>query len=274
MGLGGERTTGGPAWCVPSRRCDSCKRASAALFCRADSAFLCLVCDEEIHGANKLASRHERVCLCEVCEQAPASVTCRADAAALCSACDADIHSANPLASRHDRLPVVPFLCPSSNTGAGSVLKSSDVLHGGVPTLSLPLPPLPEDTDVLGIPDVGEKVKGKTVDAFFNDPCFDFDFGNSDGLNGSGTEGLVPVHAKPEPEPVDVLPEKCLDMDLGGPSKFASFSFPIQSFTQTVYKYISQNKSLIDLVSNSVNACYSRLMFDCFRCHPPRKISE
>ncbi|KAJ1430163.1 CCT domain [Sesbania bispinosa] len=94
---------------MASKLCDSCKSATATLFCRPDSAFLCLPCDAKIHAANKLASRHPRVSLCEVCEQAPAHVTCKADAAALCLSCDHDIHSANPLARRHERVPVTPF---------------------------------------------------------------------------------------------------------------------------------------------------------------------
>lgn len=32
----------------------------AAVHCAADSAFLCLVCDDKVHGANFLASRHRR----------------------------------------------------------------------------------------------------------------------------------------------------------------------------------------------------------------------
>lgn len=94
---------------MASKLCDSCKSATATLFCRADSAFLCPNCDSKIHAANKLASRHARVFLCEVCEQAPAHVTCKADAAALCVTCDRDIHSANPLARRHERVPLAPF---------------------------------------------------------------------------------------------------------------------------------------------------------------------
>ncbi|KAF5748097.1 CONSTANS-like 3 protein [Tripterygium wilfordii] len=43
-----------------SKLCDSCESAPATLFCRADSAFLCLNCDSRIHAANKLASRHAR----------------------------------------------------------------------------------------------------------------------------------------------------------------------------------------------------------------------
>lgn len=91
------------------RSCDACQTSTALVFCRADAAYLCMACDLKVHGANKLASRHERVWMCEVCEQAPAVVTCKADAASLCFSCDADIHSANPLANRHERVPVLPF---------------------------------------------------------------------------------------------------------------------------------------------------------------------
>ncbi|KAH6757664.1 hypothetical protein C2S52_023345 [Perilla frutescens var. hirtella] len=105
---------GAETWSVTAKVCDSCRAASATVFCRADSAFLCVACDAKIHAANKLASRHGRVWVCEVCEQAPASFTCKADAAALCAACDRDIHSANPLARRHDRVPVVPFFDSAS----------------------------------------------------------------------------------------------------------------------------------------------------------------
>ncbi|XP_072963987.1 zinc finger protein CONSTANS-LIKE 4-like [Typha angustifolia] len=105
-----SETIRGKYWGLDGRRCDSCRSAPARLFCRADAAYLCGTCDARVHGANKLASRHDRVPLCEVCEQAPAAVTCKADAAALCTTCDADIHAANPLARRHERLPISPVL--------------------------------------------------------------------------------------------------------------------------------------------------------------------
>ncbi|KAH6805041.1 CONSTANS-like 3 [Perilla frutescens var. frutescens] len=99
----------GESWSLTVKPCDSCKTAVATVFCRADSAFLCVACDGKVHAANKLSSCHARVWVCEVYEQAPAAVTCKADAAVLCSACDADIHSANPLARRHECFPVVHF---------------------------------------------------------------------------------------------------------------------------------------------------------------------
>ncbi|KAJ1382514.1 CCT domain [Sesbania bispinosa] len=64
---------------MASKLCDYCKSATATLYCRPDSAFLCGACDS------------------------------KADAASLCLACDQDIHSANPLASRHERFPVTPI---------------------------------------------------------------------------------------------------------------------------------------------------------------------
>ncbi|KAH9301211.1 hypothetical protein KI387_012794 [Taxus chinensis] len=125
--------------------CDVCQVSSSALFCRAHTTHLCMVCDVKIHGGNPNNNNnrgmssslcHERVWLCEVCEQAPASVTCKADAAALCVACDSDIHSANPLASRHERVPVTPFYeCPNNmqvnNTSANNKysLDCNDVLN-------------------------------------------------------------------------------------------------------------------------------------------------
>ncbi|XP_021723810.1 zinc finger protein CONSTANS-LIKE 4-like [Chenopodium quinoa] len=122
---------------MAAKLCDSCKSASATVFCRADTAYLCISCDAKVHAANKLASRHARVWVCEVCEHAPATVTCKADAAHICATCDRDIHSANPLARRHDRVPLSPFYDPlsppppgeqnSSSTAAAAAAKSAAI---------------------------------------------------------------------------------------------------------------------------------------------------
>ncbi|KAG6493500.1 zinc finger protein HD1-like [Zingiber officinale] len=105
---------GGPA----AKFCDFCGASPAVLHCSADAAFLCGACDGRVHGANGLASRHERTRLCEVCERAPAAVACKADAAALCVSCDVDIHSANPLARRHHRVPLPTFVGPPAAANA------------------------------------------------------------------------------------------------------------------------------------------------------------
>lgn len=41
-------------------RCDNCEVSVATVFCQADAANLCRNCDEKLHTANKLASRHIR----------------------------------------------------------------------------------------------------------------------------------------------------------------------------------------------------------------------
>ncbi|XP_008440796.1 B-box zinc finger protein 19-like isoform X2 [Cucumis melo] len=73
--------------------CDSCESAAATLFCAADEAALCAVCDTKVHMCNKLASRHVRVGLanpsevprCDICENAP-------DGSSLCLQCDVIVH--------------------------------------------------------------------------------------------------------------------------------------------------------------------------------------
>ncbi|KAL3698270.1 hypothetical protein R1sor_012346 [Riccia sorocarpa] len=44
-----------------ARPCDVCGRDRARWYCAADEAYLCEPCDSSVHGANALASRHERV---------------------------------------------------------------------------------------------------------------------------------------------------------------------------------------------------------------------
>ena len=57
-------------------QCDVCEKAPATLICCADEAALCAKCDIEVHAANKLASKHQRLFLdslstkfppCDIC---------------------------------------------------------------------------------------------------------------------------------------------------------------------------------------------------------------
>lgn len=230
-------------WSVAAKPCDSCKSAASAVFCRPDSAFLCLACDSKIHCANKLASRHERVWICEVCEQAPAAVTCKADAAALCVTCDADIHSANPLARRHERVPVEPFLDSAdsivkssalgflSSNDAGSDDTGGACRHDEVEAASWILPnpnfssKLMEGTDV--------KTSGEI---FFSemDSFLDFEYPNP-VHHSSATDSVVPVQTKPfaPPSVINQSSENCFDIDFCR-SKLSSFNYPAQSLSQSV----------------------------------------
>lgn len=62
-------------------QCNVCETAEANVLCCADEAALCWGCDEKVHAANKLASKHQRVPLttssphfpkCDIC-QVPSS---------------------------------------------------------------------------------------------------------------------------------------------------------------------------------------------------------
>ncbi|XWS28064.1 hypothetical protein CRYUN_Cryun25bG0033900 [Craigia yunnanensis] len=230
--------TGG--WGMAAKTCDTCKSAAAAIFCRTDSAFMCLNCDSRIHsGNNKLvSSRHERVWMCEVCEQAPAAVTCKADAAALCVTCDADIHSANTLARRHERVPVEPFF-----DSADSIVKSSPFSFL-VPTDHNGTNCQQEDVEsgswLLPNPNHSSKLtmetnEVKTGDMFFSemDPFIDFDYQNSFQQHHNATmDSVVPVQTKPATIPV-INNENCFDIDFCR-SKLPIFSYQAQSLSHSV----------------------------------------
>lgn len=231
---------------MASKLCDSCKSATATLFCRADTAFLCVNCDSKVHAANKLASRHARVWVCEVCEQAPAHVTCKADAAALCVTCDRDIHSANPLASRHERVPVTPFYesvnsVPVKPNGVVNFLGDryfseveggDDVSREEAEAASWLLPN-PNQKAVDG-PDVNSG--GQYVFSEM-DPYLDLDCGPVDPKieaqeqNSSGTDGVVPVQSKSVHAPM--VNDHCFDLDFSGPKHFA-YGYASQCLSHSV----------------------------------------
>uniref|UniRef100_A0ACD5XFV6 Uncharacterized protein n=1 Tax=Avena sativa TaxID=4498 RepID=A0ACD5XFV6_AVESA len=71
--------------------CDYCSGANAVVYCRADSARLCLPCDRLVHAANAVCSRHARAPLCAACRATGAVFRHGgggAGAVFLCSNCD------------------------------------------------------------------------------------------------------------------------------------------------------------------------------------------
>ncbi|KAL8030620.1 hypothetical protein ABFX02_14G297200 [Erythranthe guttata] len=92
--------------------CDVCENAAATVVCCADEAALCAECDVQVHGANKLARKHQRLLLeclsdklppCDICQKKVAFVFCVEDRALFCKDCDKLIHSANSLTAKHQR---------------------------------------------------------------------------------------------------------------------------------------------------------------------------
>ncbi|XP_011086854.2 LOW QUALITY PROTEIN: zinc finger protein CONSTANS-LIKE 14 [Sesamum indicum] len=95
--------------------CDFCGERPAILYCRADSAKLCLSCDQHVHSANALAKKHLRSQICDNCAAEPASIRCATDGLVLCQECDWDAHGSCAVSSAHDRSPVEGFSgCPSA----------------------------------------------------------------------------------------------------------------------------------------------------------------
>lgn len=95
--------------------CDFCGEQSAVLYCRADSAKLCLFCDQHVHSANLLSRKHVRSQICDNCGSEPVSVQCATDNLVLCHQCDLDAHGSCSVSASHNRSQIVGFSgCPSA----------------------------------------------------------------------------------------------------------------------------------------------------------------
>lgn len=99
-----------------SRPCDFCNQQIAVLYCRADTAKLCLFCDQLVHSANALSKKHLRSQICDNCGSEPVSIRCATDNLVLCQDCDWDAHGSCAVCGAHDRNPVEGFSgCPSAS---------------------------------------------------------------------------------------------------------------------------------------------------------------
>lgn len=133
------------------------------MLCCADEAALCVACDEEVHAANKLAGKHQRVPLlsdapaaaaaapkCDICQEASGYFFCLEDRALLCRDCDVAIHTVNSFVSVHQRFlltgvqvgldpadPVPPIADKHVNSAGGSVYQPEKHLPRRSPTVQL-----------------------------------------------------------------------------------------------------------------------------------------
>ncbi|KAL9668646.1 hypothetical protein QQ045_006184 [Rhodiola kirilowii] len=97
------------------RSCDFCGEQRSMVYCRSDSACLCLSCDRNVHSANALANRHSRTLLCERCTSQPAFVRCHDENTSLCQNCDWSGHGNASAASTHKRETINCYSgCPSA----------------------------------------------------------------------------------------------------------------------------------------------------------------
>uniref|UniRef100_A0A2C9UPU8 CCT domain-containing protein n=1 Tax=Manihot esculenta TaxID=3983 RepID=A0A2C9UPU8_MANES len=68
--------------------CEFCGVVRAVVYCKSDSARLCLNCDEFVHSANCLSRRHSRSLLCDKCNSQPSILRCLDDKLSICQNCD------------------------------------------------------------------------------------------------------------------------------------------------------------------------------------------
>lgn len=93
--------------------CEFCNNKPAVLYCRADWAKLCLLCDHQVHSANVLSLKHLRSQICGNCRAEPVSVCCFTENLKLCQDCDTDSHRDPSGSSLHERCSVEGFSgCP------------------------------------------------------------------------------------------------------------------------------------------------------------------
>ncbi|XP_019465187.1 PREDICTED: putative zinc finger protein CONSTANS-LIKE 11 isoform X2 [Lupinus angustifolius] len=92
--------------------CEFCVVVRAVVYCKSDSARLCLNCDVSVHGANALSYRHSRSVLCNKCNSQSAIVYCMDEKVSLCQGCDWNHKGCSLLGHRRQALECYSG-CPS-----------------------------------------------------------------------------------------------------------------------------------------------------------------
>ncbi|CAA0836952.1 Zinc finger protein CONSTANS-LIKE 9 [Striga hermonthica] len=96
--------------------CDFCVEQRSMVYCRSDSASLCLSCDRNVHSANALSKRHLRTLVCERCHSQPSFVRCAQEKISLCQNCDWTGHAGPSTGLSHKRQAIHCYTgCPSAS---------------------------------------------------------------------------------------------------------------------------------------------------------------
>lgn len=119
--------------------CEFCGVVRAVVYCKPDSARLCLHCDGCVHSANSLSRRHPRSLLCDRCNFDSAILRCMDHKLSLCQVCDWNTNDCSILG--HKRLPlsfytgcpslvelssIWPHLADAISSGSSTLLPKSD----------------------------------------------------------------------------------------------------------------------------------------------------
>ncbi|KAH6788749.1 light-regulated zinc finger protein 1 [Perilla frutescens var. frutescens] len=142
-------------------QCNVCEAAEAKVLCCADEAALCGDCDQKVHAANKLASKHQRVPLstsslhmpkCDICQETVGYFFCLEDRSLLCRRCDVAVHTVNPLVSAHQR-----FLLTGVKVGLEATAPGPSSPSGKTRTAGPDSPPAPKRTTQASTTDQSSK---------------------------------------------------------------------------------------------------------------------
>ncbi|KAK8605793.1 hypothetical protein V6N13_102565 [Hibiscus sabdariffa] len=115
--------------------CDFCRGVRAVVYCKSDSARLCLRCDGCVHSANLLSCRHARSLLCEKCNCQSAVLRCLDEKLSLCQDCDWNCNGCSSSGHRRESLNCYTG-CPSLAEFRriwSSVLDAGEPVGGALP---------------------------------------------------------------------------------------------------------------------------------------------
>ncbi|KAL3635040.1 hypothetical protein CASFOL_022094 [Castilleja foliolosa] len=156
-------------------QCDVCEKAPATVICCADEAALCAKCDVDVHAANKLASKHQRLILncltnklpaCDICQEKTAFIFCVEDRALFCKDCDLPIHAANTRSANHQR-----FLATGIKVGLSSDCKTESGVKNNVVD---PKPPKSMSSQPIGLKTTPQHDSGITSSSWGVDDLLHF----------------------------------------------------------------------------------------------------
>ncbi|KAK9115456.1 hypothetical protein Syun_022253 [Stephania yunnanensis] len=192
-----------------SSSCEFCCESRPIVYCKADSARLCLACDSRIHSANALFKRHLRALLCENCGAHPSSIHCLDHRLFACRRCDRKLHSNNNNHHHHTTTTTIMTTyggCPSAKEFA--VLWGFDLnqlIIPGTHTLDISTQISPWKTThsiVQTTTNLNPKAQGLTMDVqqdsmdralkYFPSPFYQLE-----NLINSSSGSAIPLHGDP-----------------------------------------------------------------------------
>ncbi|XP_014514353.1 putative zinc finger protein At1g68190 isoform X2 [Vigna radiata var. radiata] len=126
--------------------CEFCTALRPLVYCKADSAYLCLSCDAKVHLANALSGRHLRNLVCNSCGHHAAYVVCLNHKMLICRDCDKKLHNVSlshqkrairsfielnvaQVSGKPDIQTGVPSLLAGAKLDEGSTSQQGQILH-------------------------------------------------------------------------------------------------------------------------------------------------